>query len=91
MLYIEFFVWHDMKVCGQTERELHIRINQHRLDVYNENRECPTFEILNFRIHDFLNIQILEHVEDKSNRLARKNDFIVNFKNVFSLWIKYRD
>lgn len=73
------------KLSRSGEGELHKRINQHRSNVNNENNECPTFEISHFRINSFSNIriEILEHVEDKNNRLARENDFMLRFRTIY--------
>lgn len=60
-------------------------IYQHRSNFNNENKECPTCVIADFRIHSFRNvrIEILEHVEGKINRLARENDFIFSCRQFF--------
>lgn len=68
---------------GQTGHELHVHINQHKSNTIK--KENPTFEIIHFRLYSFVKIQIeiLDHVENQSDRLARENDFLLKFKFIY--------
>lgn len=70
---------------GQTESELHMRINLHRSNVNSDDKKYPTFEILHFRLHSFSNIriEILAFEQDKKARLSKENDFMFKFRTIY--------
>lgn len=83
------------KICviGHSDNSIHcnIRINQHHSNINDQNNEYHTVEIWHFRIHSFSNIrtEILEHLEDKNNTLAKENDFMVQFSSIYPYFNYY--